>query len=365
MSRTVIFKIYKFDGHIYINMTKNELKRLIVECMNKVVIEEGAISMQEVTETIVWSIKEIIKGFSGTIRNLNYKKPLSKEQVLIIVDKINEVIKMTLVDTKISPCLIEFSKDDSDDKGNYHLVLKNITLNSYEYLAKKTFGGYELIEYKDIKFDKMYNTIEHELIHQQQDDRSKEKYIINKFLGYIIRNYVTDKGKGLSFNDMVDIVMKDPKLLDLYEKLRKKFRDKKYGDIRKRLIGVNDDDFIKYVEYYNDPAELNAHAKNTVNTYVKIRLKHMNDFIRHSGLTKKDYTSEEVKNYVLSTILKSKSDMFNPNIHNNSDNYQFKERMISYYKGYKYLTVDNKKKWWRYVFQLLLNYKFEPIILKK
>ena len=158
MSRTVIFKLYKFDGHIYINMTKNELKRLIVECMNKVVIEEGAISMQEVTETIVWSIKEIIKGFSGTIRNLNYKKPLSKEQVLIIVDKINEVIKMTLVDTKISPCLIEFSKDDSDDKGNYHLVLKNITLNSYEYLAKKTFGGYELIEYKDIKFDKMIYT---------------------------------------------------------------------------------------------------------------------------------------------------------------------------------------------------------------
>jgi hypothetical protein len=364
MSRTVIFKLYLFDGHIYVDMTKNELKRLIVEVYSE--MNEGAISMQNVTETIVWSIKEIIKGFSGTIRNLNYKKPLSEEQVLIIVDKINEVIKKTLVDSKISPCLIEFSKDDSDATGHYHLVLKNITLNSYEYLAKKIFGGgYELIEYKDIKFDKMYNTIEHELIHQQQDDRSKEKYIIDKFLGYIIRNYVKDKGKGLSFEDMVNIVKKDPKLLDLYEKLRKKFRDKKYGDIRKKLIDVNDDDFKKYVEYYNDPAELNTHAKNTVNTYVKIRLKYMNYFIRHGGLTKKDYTSEEVKNYVLSTILKSKSDMFNPNVHNNSDNYQFKERMISYYKGYKFLTVENKKKWWRYAFQLLLGMKFEPIIVKK
>ena len=194
-------------------MTKNELKRLIVECMNEVRIEEGAIDSKEVTDKIFDGIKSIIKVYSKEYKGA----PISDEQLMVIVKDINDDIQNKLVDTGISPCPIKFSKDDSDDKGNYHLVLKNITLNSYEYLAKKTFGGgYELIEYKDIKFDKIYNTIEHELIHQQQDDRSKEKYIINKFLGYIIRNYVKDKGKGLSFNDMVDIVMKDQKLLDLY-----------------------------------------------------------------------------------------------------------------------------------------------------
>ena len=56
-------------------MTKNELKRLIVECMNEVVIEEGAISMQEVAEKVFKWIKEIVRLYC-----IDYKGiPLNEE----------------------------------------------------------------------------------------------------------------------------------------------------------------------------------------------------------------------------------------------------------------------------------------------
>lgn len=359
MSRTVIFKIYKFDGHIYINMTKNELKRLIVECMNEVVIEEGAISMQEVAEKVFKWIKEIVRLYC-----IDYKGiPLNEEEVGVYIDHINDDIKKQLVDTKISPCPIMFSKKKIDSAGVYDIEDKQITLNTYNFLLDDYItGGYMFKPFRNIKFDDMYNTIEHELIHQQQDERSKGKYLVDRVFGNFIRKYI--KGDYVDIDGVFKIMMDDPKLFKKYNDMAKKFAIKNYSSIfdRKKEIdfSVSDAEFLKNVDYYNRPGELNAYAKNAVNMYVKNAIRNMKTTITYDRKYKNAYfsnrtefPSEEVRRYVLPFL--------------NGGYRRFdKNKLISYYdEGYYYLTKENKKKWWRYVFQLLMNYKFEPIILKK
>ena len=359
MSRTVIFKIYKFDGHIYINMTKNELKRLIVECMNEVRIDEGAISMQEVSEKVFKWIKEIVRLYC-----IDYKGiPLNEEEVGVYIDHINDDIKKQLVDTKISPCPIMFSKKKIDSAGVYDIEDKQITLNTYNFLLDDYItGGYMFKPFRNIKFDDMYNTIEHELIHQQQDERSKGKYLVDRVFGNFIRKYI--KGDYVDIDGVFKIMMDDPKLFKKYNDMAKKFANKNYSSIfdRKKEIdfSVSDAEFLKNVDYYNRPGELNAYAKNAVNMYVKNAIRNMKTTITYDRKYKNAYfsnrtefPSEEVRRYVL-PFLNGGYGRFDKN------------KLISYYdQGYYYLTKENKKKWWRYVFQLLLNYKFEPIILKK
>jgi hypothetical protein len=358
MSRTVIFKIYKFDGHIYVDMTKNELKRLIVECMNEVVIEEGAISMQEVSGKVFKLIKEIVRLYCIDFKGI----PLNEEEAGVYIDQINDDIKKNLVDTKISPCPIIFSKTRLDSAGVFDIEDKQITLNTYDFLLDDYItGGYMFKPFRDIKFDVMYNTIEHELIHQQQDERSKGKYLVDRVFGNFIRKYI--KGDYVDIDGVFKIMKDNPTLFKKYNDMAKKFAIKNYSSIfdRKKEIdfSASDAEFLKDVDYYNRPGELNAHAKNVVNRYVKNAIINMKTTITYDRKYKNahfsnrtEFPSEEVRRYVLP---------FLNGVHGRID----KNKLISYYEGYDYLTKDNKKKWWRYVFHLLLNYKFEPIILKK
>ena len=163
---------------------------------------------------------------------------------------------------------------------------------------------------------------------------------------------------------MLILMMDDPKLFKKYNDMAKKFAIKNYSSIfdRKKEIdfSVSDAEFLKNVDYYNRPGELNAHAKNAVNMYVKNAIRNMKTTITYDRKYKNAYfsnrtefPSEEVRRYVL-PFLNGGYGRFDKN------------KLISYYdQGYYYLTKENKKKWWRYVFQLLMNYKFEPIILKK
>ena len=372
MSRTVIFKIYKFDGHIYINMTKNELKRLIVECMNEVRIEEGAIDSKEVTDKIFDGIKSIIKVYSKEYKGA----PISDEQLMVIVKDINDDIQNKLVDTGISPCPIKFDKLERSI-GKYDSDTKHIHL-SLNYLIKVDSGIIKFLDMRRMDLNDMRNTIEHELIHQKQDEKSKGRLFSNKILNYIVRKYI-DKSGNASMDDLVLAFQKDGRLFDVYRKLLAKMLKKDYSDIidRKKFIDpyVSDDKFIENVMYYNKRSELNTFAKESVNMYIKNALFNLKTDItyqyrRSDVVKKKEFTSAEVRALILPFVdfdtTKYNSDDTNFLNRARMCKYNFKNKLISYYdEGYYYLTKENKKKWWRYVFQLLMNYKFDPIILKK
>jgi len=368
-------------------MTKNELKRLIVEVYSE--MNEGAISAQEMTDSVIEVIKNTIKSLSRQINGLNRKYiGVGNEQIQFVADVINKDIDEKLVKTKLIPCVVEFVMMDEDDSSNsislgaYSFKIKKIKLNSLKYLTIKRDDNYELRDIKNINFDAIYDTIEHELIHQQQDARSKGK--INrseKWMIYLTRKYDSD-GDGIL--DDNDIKMITPEDFKIAKSIQKKEKFKNYKDYKpifdkKKIIApkLNDDEFIGWIEYYNDKMELNPYAKDTVNKYVTRMFKEMKLLIKSGTIENREHNSNEVRNFILSPILDySGADMFElpktdsskvdtVNWYKRNVKIMFKGRMIANHVGYKYLTVDNKKKWWRYVFHLLLNYKFEPIILKK
>jgi hypothetical protein len=355
MSRTVIFKLYKIDGHIYVDMTKNELKRLIVEVYSE--MNEGAIDSKEVADKIFDGIKSIIKVYSKEYKG----EPISDEQLMVIVKDINDDIQSKLVDTGISPCPIKFDKLERCI-GKYDIDTKDIHL-SLNYLIKVDSGIINFLDMRRMELNDMRNTIEHELIHQKQDEKSKGKLFSNKIFNYIDRKYINKSGNS-SIDDILFAFDKDSRLYDIYRKLLAKILKKDYSEIidRKKFIDpyVSNDKFIENVMYYNKRSELNAFAKEAVNMYIKNAIREMKTEITYDRKYKNahfsnrtEFPSEEVRRYVLPFL-------------NGGRGYFDKNKLISYYdEGYDYLTKENKKKWWRYVFHLLLNYKFEPIILKK
>jgi hypothetical protein len=370
MSRTVIFKIYLFDGHIYVDMTKNELKRLIVEVYSE--MNEGAIDSKEVADKIFDGIKSIIKVYSKEYKG----EPISDEQLMVIVKDINDDIQSKLVDTGISPCPIKFDKLERCI-GKYDIDTKDIHL-SLNYLIKVDSGIINFLDMRRMELNDMRNTIEHELIHQKQDEKSKGKLFSNKIFNYIDRKYINKNGNS-SIDDILFAFDKDSRLYDIYRKLLAKILKKDYSEIidRKKFIDpyVSDDKFIENMMYYNKRSELNTFAKEAVNMYIKNTLTNLKTDItyqyrRSDVVKKKEFTSAEVRALILPFVdfdtTKYNSDDMNFLNRTRVGNYNFKKKILSYYdEGYDYLTKENKKKWWRYVFHLLLNYKFEPIILKK
>lgn len=366
-------------------MTKNELKLMIEECINEVRIEEGAITAQDMTDSVIGVIKSTIKKLNRQINSLNFKYiNIGNEQIQFVADVINKEIDEKLFKTGKIPCVIEFVKIDSkvDSQmttvGSYNHETKKIKLNSTTYLSiprRDEGNNYKLRDMTNMNFGAIYDTIEHELIHQQQDERSKGKlkrYDDKGYL-YLLRKYDSD-GDGFLNDDEIKMITPEDRII--YHKMWKKELLKNYKTIldKKSIIAPNlsDDEFIRLVKYYNKELELNTYAKDAVNRYVNSVFKDMKRSINWGNLENREYSSDEVKNYVLSPTLNfSGNKMFDVPNDSKGNTYKdylksrFKQKIIEYHKGYKYLTVENKKKWWRYVFHLLLNYKFEPIILKK
>lgn len=340
--------------------------------MNEVVIEEGAITAQDMTDKIFDGIKSIIKVYSKEYKG----EPISDEQLNVIVKDINDDIQSKLVDTGISPCPIKFDKLERS-LGKYDSDTKDIQLSLNYLIQQDDMGIIKFLEMRRMDLKDMRNTIEHELIHQIQDVKSKGRLFSNKILNYIVRKYI-DKSGNVSTDDIF-LAFKDRRLFGVYDKLLAKMLKKDYSELidRKKFIDpyVSDDKFIENVLYYNKRSELNTFAKEAVNMYIKNALTNLKTDIayqyrRSDVVKKKEFTSAEVRALILPFV------DFDTTKYNSDDTvflnrarvckYNFKNKLISYYdEGYYYLTKENKKKWWRYVFQLLLNYKFEPIILKK
>ena len=356
-------------------MNKNELKLMIEECINEVVIEEGAIDSKEVADKIFDGIKSIIKVYSKEYKG----EPISDEQLNVIVKDINDDIQSKLVDTGISPCPIKFDKLEKRSLGNYDIDTKDIKLTLEYLIHQDDMGIIKFLDMRRMYLKDMRNTIEHELIHHMQDVKSKGRLFSNKILNYIVRKYIGKSG-NVSDDDIFLAFEKDRRLFDVYKKLLAKMLKKDYSELidRKKFIDpyVSDDKFIENVLYYNKRSELNTFAKEAVNMYIKNALFNLKTDITYQYrrsddvVKKKEFTSAEVRSLILPFVdfdtTKYNSDVTDFLNRARASKYNFKNKIISYYDdGYDYLTKENKKKWWRYVFQLLMNYKFEPIILKK
>jgi len=382
--------------NIYGYMTKNELKQLIVECINEVMFNEAAISSQDIADKAFELIKKTIFGLSNKIKKFNEKVPLVDQQVQIIVNDINKEIVEKLVNTKVIPCPIEFVKREHGNLGSYSTSTKKIELNWEHYLDKSVQGGYELLDPKDINFDDIHETIEHELIHQQQDEKSKGKAFdknktyfndVDRGWNYLVKKYDSNKNGQLDGDELRKVTGDD---FDLWQKIKQKDLVSKYGDVvlKKQELAPNasDEEFIKYVKYYNHPEELNTFAKDTVNKYVKLALNDMMNQIKSGELPNIQYSSELVKRFMLSPFVdKSNTNVFkeqqqasvqNPNLRDKllqnrqkanqitvNQGYRdyLKRKLISLHPGYNFLNSKNKQKWWSYVYQLLLSMKFNPI----
>lgn len=372
-------------NYVYMNMI--ELKKMVMECINEVMIEEGAITAQETADSVIEVIKSVMRRMNGEINRINRKYVnIGDDQIQYVADVINKEIDEKLYKTGKIPCVIEFVKIDRNKSssmvtiGSYSHILKKIRLNSEPYLAiLRSYDDYKLRNMTNMNFGAIYDTIEHELIHQQQDERSKGKLkLYGKGYLYLSRKYDSDGDGFLNNDDKKKITPKD---MEIYKKLNSKEMVTNFKSIldRKSIIApkMSDEEFMRLVRYYNRDLELNTYAKDVVNRYVNFTIKAMKGSIKFGNLEDREYNSEEVRNFVLSPMLDfAGGKMFDipkvdiskePKInwYKKNAKEKFKQRIIDFHKGYKYLTRENKKIWWRYVFQLLLSYKFEPIILKK
>ena len=343
-------------------MTKNELKLMIEECINEVRIEEGAISSEEMAKKVMVLMKDIIKDVIG----MNAGKVLPSEEALQHdMDILNEIIKIRIVDKGIISCPIRFDKIDSI--GVYLKDKKEIVL-SREYFLLKGFNKYRYKRIGEIKFDEMYNAIEHELIHQQQDERSRGIYLKGKILNYVANKYL-NMGDDVGIGKIIDALVKNERVFKIYRDMTDKFLEKEYSELISNRDSidptVSEDEFLELVSYFNKPSELNTFAKESVNKYIKNSLIYLKSDItfryNRGEIESKELSGEEVRRIILPFLYSGSN---NSKLWSSS-NVNIKKKIMGYSKGYKYLTKKNKKIWWRYVFQLLMNYKFEPIILKK
>jgi hypothetical protein len=330
-------------------------------------IGEGAISSEEMAKKVMVLMKDIVKDAIGT----NAGKVLSSDEELQHeMDILNETIKFIIVDKGIISCPIRFDKIDSI--GVYLKDKKEIILSRDHFLLDDVSGGkykYRFKYIRDIKFDEMYNAIEHELIHQQQDERSRGIYLKGKILNYVAKKYL-NMGDDVGIEKIIDALVKNERVFKIYRDMTDKFLDKEYSDLisnRDKIDPtVSEDMFLELVSYLNKPSELNTFAKESVNKYIKnsiIYLKNNMTFKYNRGeIESEELSGEEVRRLILPFLYSGKSN--NSKLWSSS-NVNIKKKILSYSTGYKYLTVGNKKIWWRYVFQLLINHKFEPIVVKK
>ena len=308
-------------------------------CMNNMNIHEGSINVKEDTKAVMVILKDVILD--------TYRDGLIRSHVTIQIEDLNNKV-LTVMNARINEriksggisgvCRIVFFplnsyKDKNITNGAYDKGVIYLAADVYivSIIGEDQFGydRYVFNDKRSIQYDDMSRTLEHELVHYQQDMRSKGEFLKGS------------KERGLSDDEMKDLTK------------RKKFIDKK----------IDDGEFIENIRYYNDEVELDSFANNASDMYVQYMLKQFSvmikNYIKRTGDgSKREYSGDEVKRFVLSPIYNAKDG-------GNRDYYNLrflKIKLKEYHKGYKYLTVNNRKKWWRYVIKALLNHKFDSMV---
>jgi len=253
-------------------------------------INEGAITTQDTSEPITNAIKEIINGLTKKIERFNQQAPLFQGQVDIIIDDINNAIEQKFGN---KPVPIAFAKLKPTTYGVYRIKQKVINLNYNVFLVDKIKEAqegtpeeeqrlYKIKDVNNINFYDLDSTLSHELIHQQQDERSGGKYFNNqnKSLATFYKKYDTNKdgefdadernkisdtgAKTFTKNFNKENQQKFGEILD-NKKIREKFENQYKNQMTPEQIK---DYFTKRVEYLNNKVELNTWAKDTVQKYV-------------------------------------------------------------------------------------------------
>ena len=304
--------------------------------MNKMNMNEGSINVRPTVVRVMNIVKELIRG----LYNKKYVKggvvgagkEVKEEQFNKILEYINYEIQNRLKDSGVIGCdmfFVTFLKGGESSGGYLAGINKLIVIDAYEYFTEfdTYLGVYRYKNFSKIQFDKMTRTVEHELIHHEQDKRSKGKLFTNRKVG------VTEE-------DMIELMKNKHKIAP----------------------GVSDEVFIKRAKYYNSELELDTFANNVADEYVQYKMKEMrtmiNYRIKHGNEEVRNYSAEEVREYVLRGILRSNDGRFGSKL-------DIQRKLIDLTHGYKFLTVSNRKRYWKYLFKALLVNRFEPMIFVK
>jgi len=266
-------------------------------------INEGAITTQDTSEPITNAIKEIINGLTKKIERFNQQAPLFQGQVDIIIDDINNAIEQKFGN---KPVPIAFAKLKPTTYGVYRIKQKVINLNYNVFLVDKIKEAqegtpeeeqrlYKIKDVNNIDFDQLDETLSHELIHQQQDERSGGKYFNDqsKSLAKLYKKYDINKDGELDndeYNKISDTSLKtftknnskeyQQKFGEILD--NKKIREKYENELKNQMTPEQfkvltpeqiKDKFTKRVEYLNGKVELNTWAKDTVQKYVSLYYK--------------------------------------------------------------------------------------------
>ena len=299
-------------------------------CMNNMNIHEGSINVRPTVVKVMGVLKEIIGGLYNK-KIIKGKSVVEEEEFGKVLLYIDHEIKHRLEDSGVIDCPILFVLylKDTNVAGGYNPNSKIIVIDGYEYFTKfdQELGDDVYLDFGKIRFDNMSRTMEHELIHQQQDQRSKGKFFKNK------KGWLTD-------NEFIELVS------------------------RKRSIapGMDDELFIDTITYYNNVAELDTYANNVADMYIQYKVKKMKDDIKRGiksgNIEAINYSAEEVREKILGGLIRNKDNRYDIGL-------ELHQKLIQLSKGYKFLTVSNRKKYWKYLFKALLVNRFEPMIFVK
>ena len=223
--------------------------------MNKMNIQEGSINVRPTVVKVMNIVKELIRG----LYNKKYVKggvvgagkEVKEEQFNKILEYINYEIQNRLKDSGVIGCdmfFVTFLKGDEISGGYLDGINKLIVIDAYEYFTEfdTYLGVYRYKNFSKIQFDKMTRTVEHELIHHEQDKRSKGKLFTNRKVG------VTEE-------EMIELMKNKHKIAP----------------------GVSDEVFIKRAKYYNSELELDTFANNVADKYVQYKMKEMRTMINY------------------------------------------------------------------------------------
>ena len=297
-------------------MTKSELKRLVRNCLCEVHlnIDEGVIlNAQDTADSIRDKFKRFYTSSSDEIAKQNpFDREYTKEAIETFADWINKQFFYRLSKKDVLVTIV-FKTLGSNTGGSYGATKDGksgiIFLNTFKYLVTKSGDKYKIIPPNEFDYDEFSATLEHELMHAEQHLRSGKQWSVLSGGGYGMTN--------------------DPEVKKM---------------IANNPSEMSDGDYAKYVNYYNHKLELNTHAKEVANNYLKW-------WIEEYKQNNRSVTADQVKSLVTSVFTKPQQ----PN------NKIFLDKLMSLFDGYGYLTPKNRNKWWNYVYKSILGMKYSGV----